>query len=118
MANKSKLAALEGVPFKEYIYMSLFGVLATFLTYILLSGFLPPVVPFLYGSPSGERQIISQVGLLLVPGLSLITIFLNLFVAYKTSDKFVKQALVFGSFLFTLLMVITFVKVVMLVGFF
>ncbi len=118
MANKSKLTSLEGVPFKEYIYTSLFGALLTLVIYILLGSFLPPVVPFLYGNPSGEKQIISQIGLLLVPGLSLSVTLVNLFITYKTSDKFVKQALVFGSFLFTLLMLITFVKVVILVGFF
>lgn len=88
------------------------------LIFVIIRSFLPPVVPFFYGSPIGEKQLVPQMGLLLAPLLSLVITVFNLFLASKMQDKFVKQVLIAGSVLFSLFMAIAFVKVVFLVGLF
>ena len=85
---------------------------------LLLKNNLPPLVPFLYGRPAGEAELIITAGLFIAPVTSLIITVLNLSVSLWVKDDFLKKILAISSIVIAGLMAITIVKIVFLVGFF
>lgn len=104
--------------YKNYIVTALVFTAASGILVIVLGGLIPPVVPFFYGQPAGENQLTSSKGLLIGSGFSVAVIIVNTILASITRDEFLKKVLVGGAFLFSLLMLITIVKIFLLVGFF
>jgi|SRR5688572_32523789 len=119
MSVKTQIfAAWKAAPFKNYIYMSIGLNVLTIVIILLFKGLIPPVVPFFYGKPVGDGQLIPALGLLIAPLASLFITTLNLGLSSMTSDNFLKKVYAASTLLFTLLTTITVIKIIFLVGFF
>jgi len=105
-------------PFKGFLTAALVLNLVAIVVFLILKGFLPPVVPLLYGRPTGETQLVPTIWLLAAPGLSLLFIIINSLITNFTSDVFANKLLITTTFLLSLLTVITLFKIIFLVGFF
>lgn len=119
MANKIQPVSLwKRLPYKGYVYASLFLSLLTVAVVLAGRSFLPPIVPLFYGRPVGEEQLVISLGLLIAPGISIFITILNVIVAFFINNTFFKKILIAGGFLVSLLVSITVIKIIFLVGFF
>ena len=109
---------LGKIPLKKYLYLAAALNLITIFTIVLVKTSLPPVVPVLYGRPTGESQLLPTLGLIIAPSVSLLILVSNCVVATLSKDLFLKKVLVLTALLVSLLTTIAVVKVVLLVGFF
>lgn len=108
----------KSLPFQEYTTISLILSIVTIFVTLLLRSKLPPIVPLFYGRPVGEGQLVPTLGLIIAPGGALIFTLINTFLAILSKDEFLKKTLVLTSFLVSLLLSITVIKIIFLVGFF
>jgi len=78
---------------------------------------LPPQVPLFYSRPWGREQLASPLSLFLLPLTSFLVIFVNSFLASLISgeEKLINQLSVIFSAVFSLLCLITLLKIVFLV---
>jgi hypothetical protein len=106
------------LPFKGCIYFSLIINLVLAALTVVLRGILPPVVPLFYGLPAGTEQLAPSIELAIAPALGFVITLLNIFLSSLTKDIFLKKTLVISSAFISLLLAITFIKIVLLVGFF
>jgi hypothetical protein len=108
----------KDVPHKSYIYISLAFSAVSAVIIFAVKDYLPPVVPFFYGLPSGANQLTPTLGLLIAPTVALIVTAINIMLTKITKDQFFKKALIFSSVFVSVLMFITTIKIILLVGFF
>ncbi len=108
----------KDLPHKNYIYLSLGLSAASALSVFIFKNFLPPVVPLLYGRPVGQSQLVGYLGLLIAPTVAFAITLVNLFIAKRIQDNFLKRVLIVSSFFISLLAAITFFRIIFLVGFF
>lgn len=108
----------KSLPFKECIYFSLVVNILVAVLVLILKPFLPPVVPFFYGLPTGSEQLIGSYGLFIAPATGIILTILNISISNVISNLFLKKAIVISSAFVSLLLSVTVVKVILLVGFF
>ncbi len=84
-------------------------------TYIIIFGrFLPPKLPLFYSLSWGEKQLANSNQLLVIPAsIALITLF-NLIVSWQlhNSQSFFKKILLYSSVLISLILTITFLKII------
>lgn len=106
------------IPFYGLVISGLGLNLAVILLFLLVKGFLPPVIPLLYGRPSGSGQLLPDFGILLAPALSIALILVNVVISGYITDLFSKKLLIAASCLISLLTSITVIKIIFLVGFF
>jgi len=109
---------LKRLHFKNYFYTSIALDLVMMLAIVLLKGFLPPVVPLLYGNPTGNSQLLPTLGLLVAPGISLTVTVINISLSLIIKEEFLRKILAVSSVLVTILVAITVIKVFFLVGYF
>jgi hypothetical protein len=108
---------------KKLIYRNYFLAAAivcfiTALLILILKNNLPPLVPLLYGRPSGEAELTITAGLFIAPGVALIITFVNLLISLWVKDDFLKKILAVSSIVISALVAITIVRIIFLVGFF
>jgi hypothetical protein len=106
------------VPYKSFVYLSVFLNIVSVVIILVLKGFLPPVVPLFYGLPTGNEQLVPTLGLLWAPLAGLVITLINIFVSILNQDDFLKKSLIISSAFISLLLTITVIKIVLLVGFF
>lgn len=92
--------------------------LLTVISILVLKGFLPPVVPLMYGRPAGAEQLTQTLFLLIVPGVSLLLSGVNVFISSSSKDDFIKKFLAVASLAVSAMATITITKIILLVGFF
>jgi hypothetical protein len=85
---------------------------------LILRGFLPPIIPLLYGRPEGVEQLTQPLWLFIAPGISLVITFVNLSLSNWSTDVFLKKILAVTALTVSLINLITVIKIVLLVGFF
>jgi hypothetical protein len=108
---------LKKLPLKGFIYSALALNLLTALSVLLAKGNLPPVVPLFYGKPVGGEQLIATLGLMIAPLIVTAVTAINIFLASRINDDFIKRVLSIASFFVSALSAITVVKIILLVGF-
>ena len=119
MSLKSEATGIwDLAPSKNFVYLAVFLNSISLLAIVLLRGFLPPVVPLFYGRPVDESQLVTILGLLIAPGVSFGILIINLVIAAKINDLFLKKVLVLSSFFVSLLVTITTFNIIFLVGLF
>ena len=106
------------VPLKGLLYISIIINFACIVAIFLLKNLLPPVVPILYGRPTGEGQLLPTFGLSIAPMVSLGIIVLNLFMGRVLKESFNLKIFIAAGFLVSVLSAITVLKIILLVGFF
>lgn len=77
---------------------------------------LPPRIPLFYSLPWGEKQLVGNQDLLIIPAIiALVTLF-NLIISWQlhSSQTFFKKILLFSSILISLILTITFIKIVLI----
>lgn len=85
---------------------------------LVARGYLPPVVPLLYGRPLGESQLVPTLGLVIAPAVALGISVLNIFLSVFIQESLTKKILIISGFLVSILSTITILKIILLVGFF
>jgi hypothetical protein len=105
-------------PFRGFVVAALALNILSVLAFFVLRGNIPPVIPLLYGRPSGESQLVPSLGLLVAPGISLFFLAVNLLISGFVGDIFAKKLLITAGLLLSLLTSITLFKIIFLVGFF
>ena len=119
MAARNRIKEFwKNIPFKGLLYFSVVINVASAALIIGLIKLLPPIIPVLYGLPTGESQLLPTLGLFIVPTVALAITIANFFVGYMVKDKFSLKILIAVSTLASILSTITVVKIVLLVGFF
>lgn len=109
---------LKHLTYKKYYYTSLALSLVSIIVIVAVKDFLPPLVPLLYGNVSGPGQLVSTLGLLIAPGVSIFITFLNGILSTLTNDDFIKQILATMAVVISILSIVTILKIIFLVGFF
>ena len=109
---------MKNLVFKNYYYSALVLSSISMLAIFFLQDFFAPSVPLLYGSATGEGQLVPALGLLIAPGASLIITVLNIGLSMTTKDDFSKKALAISALVVSILTTITIIKIVFLIGFF
>lgn len=109
---------LEKIPLRGYLYGAVALNLTVILALVLFKGFFPPVIPVLYGKPTGESQLLPILGLFITPAVSLVIIVSNAVIAAFSRDVFLKKILVLTALLVSFLTTIAVLKVIFLTGFF
>lgn len=108
----------KNLPLKNVGYLSLVLGIVSIITIILAYNFLPPVVPLLYGLPSGQSQLVPKLILFIAPVVGILVTFLNLLIARFAKDIFFKKTLIIAGAFITILATIATIKTILLVGFF
>ena len=80
----------------------------------LLSKLLPPRLPLFYSLPWGEKELVSNIQLLIIPAIITLVTFSNLIISWQlhSSQIFFKKILLFSSILVSLILSITFFKII------
>lgn len=106
------------IPFKNYVYFSLFVIMATIAGVVASIIFrkLPPQVPLYYGLPEGEAQLAPALGLILPSLISLATLIVNTMICLFLEDEFLKKVLILTIIGVTFFTTITTIKIIFLVG--
>lgn len=83
---------------------------------IISSKFLPPKLPLLYSLPWGEKQLVNNQQLLIVPAIMTLVTLFNLIISWQLHPQqiFFKKILLFSSLVVTLILTITFFKIVLI----
>lgn len=86
------------------------------LTTIILLRFLPPKLPLFYSLPWGDGQLATHQQFLIIPAsIALITL-LNIIISWQLHPQqiFFKKVLLFSSLIVSLILTITFIKIVLI----
>jgi hypothetical protein len=101
---------------KKLIWLSIFINILTIVLFFIFRNRIPPEVPLYYGLADGDNQL-SQANGLLIPSLfALCVILLNTILAAITKNEFIKYALILTAFGVSILVTVTFVRIMLLVG--
>lgn len=78
--------------------------------------FLPPKLPLFYSLPWGEKQLADHSQLLIIPAIIALVTLLNLVISWQLHDSqiFFKKILLFSSILISLILTITFLKIMLI----
>jgi len=92
--------------------------LALFITLFIaiFANFLPPKIPLFYSLPWGDSQLGSKEQLLILPAIIVLITLSNLIISWQlhSSQIFFKKILIFSSVLISLILTITFFKIVLI----
>lgn len=83
---------------------------------LIYAKFLPPKLPLFYSLPWGEKQLVSTSQLLIIPAIITLVTFFNLIISWQLhpSQSFFKKILLFSSVLASLILTITFLKIILI----
>lgn len=75
---------------------------------------LPPKLPLFYSLPWGENQLGNHQQFLIIPGVIALITLLNLILSWQlhSSQLFFKKILIYSSWLISLILFITFLKII------
>lgn len=83
---------------------------------LLFPRFLPERLPLFYSLPWGERQLVSHLQFLIIPATAVLVILINLTAKKQlhASQAFLKLTLDLTSFIVTVILLITFLKIILI----
>lgn len=86
------------------------------LTIISVLRFLPDKLPLFYSAPWGEEQLATHGQFLIIPATIVIVTLLNLVISWQLHNQqsFFKNALILQSLLVSLILTVTFIKIILL----
>lgn len=104
-------------PLYSWISLSLLG-LSLLLTIIIFGvlKFLPQRLPLFYSLPWGDGQLATGHQLLIIPGIISLVTLLNLSFSWQLhpSQMFFKKILLFSSLIISIILIITFIKIILI----
>lgn len=85
------------------------------LTILILIRFLPPKLPLFYSLPWGEKQLVQNHQLLIIPASIALLSLSNLIISWQlhAQQKFFQNILLFSSVLISVILTITFFKIIL-----
>lgn len=94
------------------LFLSLF----TSLFITISAKFLPPKLPLFYSLPWGDKQLVSHSQLLIIPATISLIALCNLIISWQLhpTQALFKNILLFSSLLISLILTITFVKIILI----
>lgn len=104
------------LPLKKLFVFSFFASLILLIISVLSQAILPPVIPLFYGLPQTEDQLAPSILMLLPAFISLVLTTINMLVALKIDDVYLKRALAFTSLAVSILAIVTTIKIMFLVS--
>jgi len=83
---------------------------------LLFFRFLPPKLPLFYSLPWGDTQLTTHQQFFVIPASIILITLLNLIISWQLhlSQSFFKKVLLFSSLVATLILTITFIKIVLI----
>lgn len=84
--------------------------------FVLLS-YLPPLIPLFYGKPVGVEELAQKNFLFLVPTIAIIISVLNFIISKSVKDEFLQKILAVGSFIVSIMALVTVIKIILLIAF-
>lgn len=104
---------------KLYVWVGLIPIgLSLIMAVIILTAFkaLPPKLPLFYSLPWGNGQLATQQQFLIIPANIIFITFLNMVIFWQLhpSQLFLKRVLLISSIAVSLILVITFIKIILL----
>jgi len=104
---------------KLYLLLSFLPFVAVFilsLTIVLLFKFLPERLPLFYSLPWGDSQLATHQQFFIIPAIIILITITNLMISYQLHQAqiFFKKILVLSSLLSTVILIVTFIKIVLL----
>ena len=86
------------------------------LTILVLIRFLPPKLPLFYSLPWGEKQLAASQQLFIIPASITLLTLCNLIISWQLhpSQKFFQNILLFSSLLVSVILTITFFKIILI----
>ena len=106
---------LEKIPLVKLVYLSILLTIVTIFIVFLFQKNLPPEIPLFYGSPEGQEQLASTLGLAIPSIVSLVMIVFNTLISFLLEKRVLKQALSLTSFATSIFATITTFKIIFLV---
>lgn len=97
--------------------LAVFLLLGQFIVILFSWRWLPPELPLFYSHPWGKEQLTTPAGLFILPTLSLIVFFINLiFLSFvPKEEKLITRMFEAASTVFSLLCLVTLIKIIILV---
>lgn len=102
----------------KFVYTALFFSLLNIIIVLLMQKNLPPELPLFYGYTESDQQLTTPFGLLIPGAISLTVILINSTLSILIPNDFLKKTLSVTSFLISMLLLITVLKIIFLIGFF
>lgn len=107
------------MPNKTYLWLSLSPVVvACLLSFIILlfSPLLPTKLPLFYSLSWGDKQLATPEQFFIIPAIITLITLINLIISWQLhlSQSFLKKVLLFTSLITTLILIITFIKIVLI----
>lgn len=83
---------------------------------LLFFRFLPTQIPLFYSLSWGDKQLVTHRQFFLIPAIITLITLLNLIISWQLHNlqSFFKKVLLFASFITTLILTITFIKIVLI----
>lgn len=83
---------------------------------LLFFKFLPPKLPLFYSLPWGEKQLVEHQQFFIIPGILILITLLNFIISWNlhVSQIFFKKILIMSIFVSTIILVITFIKIILI----
>jgi O-antigen/teichoic acid export membrane protein len=78
--------------------------------------FLPPQIPLFYGLPQTDSQLAPSILIILPPIIASLVTLINVGIAIKVNDNFLKKTLAFSSLSICILVTITTLKIIFLIS--
>ena len=99
---------INAIPLLSSLFITLFVAIS--------SKFLPPKLPLFYSLAWGDNQLANHQQLLIIPALISLIALLNLIISWQLHDsqRFFKRILIFLSLLISLILTITFFKIILI----
>ncbi len=104
------------VAYKRSVIVVLVLQLLTLIFVFWAQNYLPPMIPLLYGQPSGAEQLVTKRTLFALPLLTLSLFIASTFIMEWIKDRFIDQILIGTSFIISLLSLFAAYKIIFLVG--
>ncbi len=107
----------DKILFIKFVYLALSFSVINIIIVAVMQKSLPPELPLFYGYTESEQQLSTPFGLLVPGTISLIITLINAVLSVSISSDFLKKALNVTSFLISLLLLITVLKIIFLVSY-
>lgn len=114
---KSELASQDTILSKYFLQLNLLPIaVAIFIsmTVLLIIQFLPPKLPLFYSLPWGEKQLATPTQFFILPAAVVLITLINLGLSWQLhpSQLFFKKILLGASYICTLLLITTFIRII------
>lgn len=117
-SNTKKIVNLIGADNSIAILITIINLVISLTVLILRFNQLPPLIPFLYSNPWGEKMLVSTRTMLIIIGIIWLLFFIETIICLKfiKSSQFLIKITTFSSAIATSLLSLSIIKIIFLVS--